>query len=72
MKLNAKTIFKGYAYAWLTLGFFLGSLVRYQVELAQGEKVAVQVSSDSARPDLAPGAAVTIAWPVDKQSILEA
>jgi len=27
MKLNAKTIFKGYAYAWLTLGFFLGSLV---------------------------------------------
>lgn len=25
MKLNAKTIFKGYAYAWLTLAFFLGS-----------------------------------------------
>ena len=27
MKLNTKTIVKGYAYAWLTLGFFLGSLV---------------------------------------------
>jgi hypothetical protein len=26
MKLAAKTIIKGYAYAWLTLGFFLGSL----------------------------------------------
>lgn len=26
MKLGAKTILKGYAYAWLTLGFFLGSL----------------------------------------------
>ncbi len=26
MKLKAKTILKGYAYAWLTLAFFLGSL----------------------------------------------
>ena len=27
MKLSAKTIIKGYAYAWITLVFFLGSLV---------------------------------------------
>jgi len=27
MKLSAKTILKGYAYAWLTLGFFLISLL---------------------------------------------
>ena len=27
MKLSAKTIIKGYAYAWITLAFFLGSLV---------------------------------------------
>ncbi len=26
MKLKAKTLLKGYAYAWLTLAFFLGSL----------------------------------------------
>ena len=26
MKLTAKTVLKGYAYAWLTLGFFIGSL----------------------------------------------
>jgi hypothetical protein len=27
MKIRAKTMFKGYAYAWLTLGFFIGSLI---------------------------------------------
>ena len=27
MKLSAKTIIKGYAYAWITLAFFFGSLV---------------------------------------------
>ena len=27
MKLSAKTIIKGYAYAWLTLGFFVMSLI---------------------------------------------
>jgi spermidine/putrescine transport system ATP-binding protein len=51
---------------------FLGSLVRYQVDLDEGEKISVQISSDLARPDLAPGAHVIVAWPVEKQSILEA
>jgi hypothetical protein len=27
MRFSAKTILKGYAYAWLTLGFFVGSLI---------------------------------------------
>ena len=50
---------------------FLGSLVRYFVELDGGQKITVQDASDRRRPDLVPGAPVAVAWSADKQTVLE-
>ena len=50
---------------------FMGSLVRYLVELDGGQKITVQDGSDRPRPDLIPGAPVTIAWSADRQTVLE-
>jgi hypothetical protein len=49
----------------------LGSLVRYVVELGQGERVTIQVSSNSTRHDLGPGVMVPVTWSAEKQTILE-
>jgi len=51
---------------------FLGPMVRYAVRLDSGEEVVVQIGDEVARPDLAPDAKVTVAWPVSRQSVLQA
>ena len=50
---------------------FLGSLVRYLVELDGAQLVTVQDGSDQPRPELVPGAPITVAWSADRQTVLE-
>jgi len=51
---------------------FLGPMIRFAVRLDSGQQVLVQIGDEVARPDLAPDAKVTVAWPVSRQSVLQA
>jgi ABC-type Fe3+/spermidine/putrescine transport system ATPase subunit len=63
---------------WLSAGgkiqesVFLGSLVRYRVEIEGGGSVVVQASSDKPPVDIEPGRAVTVSWLRANQTVLPA